>query len=112
MTACLRSSIRRGRTRRRNTCPTRFPRKRRAAGSRVVMDRQREIQSARNEALVGQTFEVLVDGASRRPGQWSGRSSSNRILNFTSPQENLLGEYVQVRVDERQPQQPVGEHVI
>src|SRR6202166_4750267 len=77
-----------------------------------VMDRQREIQRARNEALVGQTFEVLVDGASRRPGQWSGRCSSNRILNFTSPRENLLGEYVQVRVASSSPNSLVGEHVI
>ena len=77
-----------------------------------VMDRQREIQRARNGALVGQTFEVLVDGASRRPGQWSGRSSSNRILNFTSPQENLLGEYVQVRVASASPNCLVGEQVI
>ena len=77
-----------------------------------VMERQREIQSARNEALVGQTFEVLVDGASRRAGQWSGRSSSNRILNFTSPQENLLGEYVQVRVASASPNSLVGEHVL
>src|SRR6266571_5207352 len=51
----------------------------------IVQDRQREIQVTRNNELVGQTFEVLVDGASRRPGQWTGRSSSNRILNFSSP---------------------------
>jgi tRNA-2-methylthio-N6-dimethylallyladenosine synthase len=78
----------------------------------LVMDRQREIQRARNEALVGETFEVLVDGASRRPGQWSGRCSSNRILNFTSLRENLLGEYVQVRVASASPNCLVGEHVI
>jgi tRNA-2-methylthio-N6-dimethylallyladenosine synthase len=77
-----------------------------------VMDRQREIQRARNEALVGEIFEVLVDGASRRPGQWSGRCSSNRILNFTSPQENLLGEYVPVRVASASPNCLVGEHVV
>jgi tRNA-2-methylthio-N6-dimethylallyladenosine synthase len=76
-----------------------------------VMDRQREIQRARNEALVGKTFEVLVDGASRRAGQWSGRCSSNRILNFTSPQENLLGEYILVRVASASPNCLVGEHV-
>src|SRR6202140_698490 len=76
-----------------------------------VMDRQREIQRARNEALVGETFEVLVDGASRRPGQWSGRCSSNRILNFTSPRENLLGEYVQGRVASASPNCLVGEHL-
>jgi tRNA-2-methylthio-N6-dimethylallyladenosine synthase len=77
-----------------------------------VMDRQREIQRARNEALVGETFEVLVDGASRRPGQWSGRCSSNRILNFTSPRENLLGEYVSVRVASSSPNCLIGEQVI
>lgn len=77
-----------------------------------VIDHQREIQRARNEALVGETFEVLVDGASRRPGQWSGRSSCNRILNFTSPRENLLGEYVSVQVSSSSPNCLVGEHVI
>jgi tRNA-2-methylthio-N6-dimethylallyladenosine synthase len=77
-----------------------------------VLDRQREIQRARNETFVGETFEVLVDGASRRPGQWSGRSSSNRILNFTSPREHLLGEYVPVRVSSSSPNCLVGEHVI
>jgi tRNA-2-methylthio-N6-dimethylallyladenosine synthase len=78
----------------------------------LVMDRQREIQRARNESLIGQTFEVLVDGASRRPGQWSGRCSSNRILNFTSPQKNLLGEYVSVEVASASPNCLIGEHVV
>jgi tRNA-2-methylthio-N6-dimethylallyladenosine synthase len=78
----------------------------------LVMDRQREIQRVRNEALVGETFEVLVDGASRRPSQWSGRCSSNRILNFTSPRENLLGEYVPVRVSSASPNCLIGEQVI
>jgi tRNA-2-methylthio-N6-dimethylallyladenosine synthase len=77
----------------------------------VVQERQREIQIARNEALVGQTFEVLVDGASRRPGQWSGRSSSNRILNFASRYSALLGQYVHVRVTRASPNSLVGEQV-
>jgi tRNA-2-methylthio-N6-dimethylallyladenosine synthase len=77
----------------------------------LVLDRQREIQRARNGALLGQTFEALVDGGSRRPGQWSGRCSSNRILNFTSPRENLLGEYVSVKVSSSSPNCLVGEHV-
>jgi tRNA-2-methylthio-N6-dimethylallyladenosine synthase len=78
----------------------------------LVMDRQREIQRARNEALVGETFEALVDGASRRPGQWSGRSTCNRILNFTSPRENLLGQYVTVRVSSSSPNCLIGEHEV
>ncbi len=55
-------------------------------------------RSQRNQALVGQSFEVLVDGASRRETQWIGRTSSNRIVNFTSSRQDLLGEYVHVRV--------------
>jgi tRNA-2-methylthio-N6-dimethylallyladenosine synthase len=78
----------------------------------LIIDHQREIQRVRNDALVGQTFEALVDGQSRREGQWSGRCSSNRILNFTSPRQNLLGEYVQVRVTSASPNCLIGEHAI
>jgi tRNA-2-methylthio-N6-dimethylallyladenosine synthase len=78
----------------------------------VVQDRQREIQISRNNRLVGEAFEVLVDGASRHPGQWAGRSSSNRILNFSSPQADLLGQYVQVRVTRASPNSLAGEHVV
>src|ERR1700737_152122 len=78
----------------------------------VGQDRQREIQVARNNELVGQTFEVLVDGASRRPGQWAGRSSSNRILNFTSPHSDLLGQYVQVCVTHASPNSLIGEQIV
>jgi tRNA-2-methylthio-N6-dimethylallyladenosine synthase len=78
----------------------------------LVQDHQREIQIVRNVAVIGQEFEVLVDGASRQPGQWSGRTSSNRILNFSSPQPHLLGQYVQVRVTRAAPNSLVGEHVV
>ena len=78
----------------------------------VLQERQRQIQTARNAALVGQTFEVLVDGQSRKEGQWAGRTSSNRVANFTSPRGNLLGNYVQVRVTRASPNSLVGEQVI
>jgi len=78
----------------------------------IVQERQRQIQTMRNETLVGQSFEVLVDGQSRRANQWAGRSSSNRVVNFTSPRSNLLGEYIQVRVTRAGPNSLVGEHDI
>jgi tRNA-2-methylthio-N6-dimethylallyladenosine synthase len=77
----------------------------------ILMDRQREIQRVRNEKLVGETFEVLVDGKSRRENQWSGHTSSNRVLNFTSPEQELLGDYVQVKVVSAMPNSLVGEMV-
>jgi tRNA-2-methylthio-N6-dimethylallyladenosine synthase len=77
----------------------------------ILQDRQRRIQAASNIELVGAKFEVLVDGyhASRR--QWAGRSTCNRIINFTSPVETLLGEYVQARVTGAGPYSLIGERV-
>ena len=75
----------------------------------LLQERQRAIQTARNESLVGQTFEVLVEGASRREHQWTGRTSSNRTLNFASPRSGLLGEYVLVRVTQAGPNSLAGE---
>ncbi|HVB85779.1 MAG TPA: tRNA (N6-isopentenyl adenosine(37)-C2)-methylthiotransferase MiaB [Candidatus Dormibacteraeota bacterium] len=76
-----------------------------------LQEHQRKIQSARNETLVGSSFEVLVDSRHAARGQWSGRSSSNRIVNFVSQQENLLGEYAHVRIERAGPNSLVGEHV-
>ena len=78
----------------------------------VLQERQRAIQWERNEGLVGQAFEVLVEGASRRERQWTGRTSSNRVLNFTSSRTELLGEYVSVRVTGAGPNSLTGEERI
>jgi len=77
----------------------------------ILQERQRQIQVARNEKLVGQEFEVLVDGRHASRGQWAGRTSSHRVLNFTSTRQGLLGEYVQVRVTRSMPNSLAGEHV-
>ena len=77
----------------------------------VLQERQRQIQLARNEKLVGREFEVLVDTYHAARGQWAGRTTSNRVVNFVSPRENLLGEYVSVRVIRAAPNSLVGEQV-
>jgi tRNA-2-methylthio-N6-dimethylallyladenosine synthase len=92
----------------------------------VLQEKQRAIQTRRNEALVGQTFEVLVDGHSSRSdasGQWAGRTSCNRVVNFAASAclgtsassdgagTSLLGQYVQVRVTRAGPNSLVGESV-
>ncbi len=77
----------------------------------ILLERQREIQRARNEKLIGEVLEVLVDGKSKKPGQWSGHTSSNRVMNFTSQAEDILGDYVQVKVTAATPNSLVGEMV-
>jgi tRNA-2-methylthio-N6-dimethylallyladenosine synthase len=74
----------------------------------ILIERQREIQRARNERLVGKAFEVLVEGKSRRENQWSGHTSANRVMNFTSQGEESLGDYVQVKVTGATPNSLVG----
>jgi len=78
----------------------------------VLQDKQREIQTARNSSLVGQSFEVLVSGKSRRENQWSGYTTSHRVVNFASQEQELLGTYVQVRVTGAGPNSLVGEHLV
>ena len=78
----------------------------------ALQERQRAIQLRRNQGLVGEVFEVLVEGASRRETQWTGRTSSNRVLNFTSSRTDLLGEYLRVRVTGAGPNSLTGEESI
>ncbi len=77
----------------------------------ILMERQREIQRGRNETLVGKTVEVMVEGKSRREHQWSGHTSANKVVNFTSRGEESLGDYVQVVVSGVTPNSLVGEVV-
>ena len=78
----------------------------------ILNEHQRQIQIANNEKFVGEAFEVLVDARHSARNQWSGRSTSNRLINFTSPRDNILGEYVQVKILRAGPNSLVGEHVV
>ena len=77
----------------------------------ILQQRQREIQLTQNRNFLGQEFEVLVDGHHQSRGQWSGRTTSNRIVNFTSLSENLLGQYCQVEITGAGPNSLVGAHL-
>jgi tRNA-2-methylthio-N6-dimethylallyladenosine synthase len=80
----------------------------------VLMEKQRAIQLRRNAELIGATREVLVEGRNQALGQWIGRTSDNRTLNFTHPAANgdsLVGKYLPVRVTRSGPNSLVGEAV-
>jgi tRNA-2-methylthio-N6-dimethylallyladenosine synthase len=78
----------------------------------VLLDRQKHIQTERTARYVGSSFELMVTNKSRRENLWSGHTSCNRVLNFTSQAQHLLGTYVQVRVTSVGPSSMVGEHVV
>ena len=64
---------------------------------------QRGIQTALNDALVGQVADVLVDAASRRhETEVSGRTSSNVVVNLPGPAE-WIGQTLPVRIERAGP---------
>jgi tRNA-2-methylthio-N6-dimethylallyladenosine synthase len=80
----------------------------------ILQEKQRAIQIRRNAELIGATREVLVEGRNQALGQWIGRTSDNRTLNFTHAAANgdsLVGRYLPVRVTRSGPNSLVGEAV-
>ena len=80
----------------------------------VLMARQRDIQIARYKKYIGASYEVMVEGRNASRGQWTGRTSQNKTLNFTAPESILpgIGSYANVLVTRSFPNSLVGELVV
>ncbi len=80
----------------------------------VVNERQREIQKRNNAKFLGRTLEAMVEGKNSSRNQWVGRTSQNKVLNFTAPAgvEPALGSYVSVITRQCFPNSLVGEMVV
>jgi tRNA-2-methylthio-N6-dimethylallyladenosine synthase len=80
----------------------------------VLMERQRDIQKRRSQRHLGQTIEVMVEGRNENRGQWIGRTSQNKVMNFTVQPGILpvVGGYATVRVVASFPNSLVGEMVV
>ena len=80
----------------------------------IVQEKQRAIQIQRNAELIGGIQEVMVEGRNQALGQWIGRTTSNRTLNFAhaGADEPRAGQYMQVRVTRAGPNSLVGESVV
>jgi tRNA-2-methylthio-N6-dimethylallyladenosine synthase len=80
----------------------------------LLMERQREIQKRRNQRHVGQFSEAMVEGKNEAREQWSGRTSQNKVLNFTVPSgaAPVVGSYVPVQVIASFPNSLLGKMVI
>ena len=54
--------------------------------------------------MVGNTETVLVTGVSKKdPGQLQGRTENNRVVNFSTHDHSLIGQFVDVKIDEALP---------
>lgn len=64
-----------------------------------IIDLQRDISFSKNQNLVGQIVEVLLEGASKKSLQdFSGRTDSNKTVVFPQT-EHVVGEYIGVSIE-------------
>ncbi len=78
----------------------------------VLMAKQREIQTARYKKYIGTKCEVMVEAKNEARGQWIGRTSHNKTLNFTAASNPKPGSYASVRVTGSFPNSLLGELVV
>jgi len=84
----------------------------------ILQEHQRGIQMRRNSRYVGTEEEVHVEGFNVATGQWIGRTSQNKTLNFHDPVmpapaagESIVGRYATVLVTRATPNSLAGERV-
>ena len=92
--------------------PEQVPEEEKTRRIMILNERQRAIQIRRNSRLIGQVQEVHIEGRNQALGQWIGRTSQNRTLNFThAAGDALVGKYLDVLVTRAGPNSLVGESV-
>ena len=80
----------------------------------ILMEHQRDIQKCRNHRHLGDVLEVMIEGRNEARGQWIGRTSQNKTLNFTVPEPNSpeAGSYVSVLITGIFPNSLLGQMVV
>lgn len=80
----------------------------------VLNARQKEISAAMNHRHLGETLEAMVEGRNEARGQWIGRTSQHKVLNFTSNGGGVprVGQYAAVRVTATFPNSLLGEMAV
>ena len=69
---------------------------------------QKEITLRKNKDLEGKRLEVLVEGVSKRGGQLTGRTASNKVVNFIG-NNNQIGKLIPVKIYHSSPNSLQGE---
>ena len=70
----------------------------------ILQARINQEAQAISRRMVGSTQTILVSGVSKKdPGQLQGRTENNRVVNFACTDHTLIGEFVEVRIEEALP---------
>jgi tRNA-2-methylthio-N6-dimethylallyladenosine synthase len=78
----------------------------------VLNEKQREIQKKHNQRHLASIVEVMVEGKNEARQQWIGRTSQNKVMNFTADRQLPPGAYVHVVTTGCFPNSLAGEMVV
>jgi tRNA-2-methylthio-N6-dimethylallyladenosine synthase len=71
---------------------------------KILQDRISQNAFEISRRMVGKTERLLVTGVSKKdPGQLQGRTENNRVVNFSSDDRQLIGQFVNVAISEALP---------
>lgn len=71
---------------------------------KILQDRIHQSAFEISRRMVGKTHKLLVSGVSKKdPGQLQGRTENNRVVNFSSDNSALIGDFVTVEITEALP---------
>lgn len=77
---------------------------------KILQDRITQQSQAIGRRMVGNTERVLVSGYSKKdPGQLSGRTENNRVVNFRCDNVKLIGKFADILIGEALPNSLRGE---
>lgn len=77
-----------------------------------IINVQSQVSLKHNQADIGKTFEVLIEGNSKKSDQdWKGRNSQNKMIIFPKSGDFKPGDYVQVKVNVATSATLIGEMV-
>ena len=69
----------------------------------TLMDVQNEISYELNKPMEGQTFDIIVEGPSKRnEHMWFGRTDGNKMILFPEDSDLHVGDTVKAKVDKAQ----------
>jgi tRNA-2-methylthio-N6-dimethylallyladenosine synthase len=77
-----------------------------------IIDLQGQISHEVNQADLGKTFKVLIEGSSKRSdADWKGRNSQNKMVVFPKKGNHQAGDYVYVKIHEASSATLLGEMI-
>jgi len=72
------------------TMQPKVPEQEKAERLKILQEYQKQVTLEKNRQLVGSKVQVLVEGPSKRAGQYMGRTPTNKIVNFWTSNGDIL----------------------